>query len=58
MKNWPDHLISLCVFLILASLILMFYGQANNAKMARCDNPEFAKNPEHVQYCQAVKVKH
>lgn len=58
MRNWPEHLASLCIFVILVCLVLLFYGQTNSARLARCDDPEFAKHSENVEYCQAVKIEH
>ena len=55
MRNWPEHLMTASVFLFLASLILMYYGQANSARIARCDDPEFVKVVENVQWCAKVR---
>jgi hypothetical protein len=43
------------VFLLLVSLILMYFGQANSARIARCDDPEFVKIAENVQWCAKVR---
>ena len=47
-------MISASVFLFLVGLILTVYGQANSARIARCDDPEFVKTAENVQWCAKV----
>ena len=57
MRNWPEQVMALGIFVILTCLILMYYGQVNSAKIARCDDPEFVKNPQNVEWCENMKAK-
>jgi hypothetical protein len=53
MRNWPEHVMTLCIAVIIVCAALMYYGMENSA---RCDDPDFAHKAENVQFCQELKA--